>query len=1546
MSNLLKDASILLTPTAYENGRMNAIKPSKDLYGSELVTNGDFATDSDWNKGTGWSISSSRANRSGIAANSYMGQDFNVEQGKKYIIKYDRTYISGNGETNIFSYFDNNSTRTTRGIYRSTIQETVTVTDTFTSNFSSNLALRIYGIGDFTGSIDNVSVVEDSTGDFQFSRNSAATRVNAQGLVENVQIISPELVSNGNFSQIGTEEVLNGNFSQEGSEVSSDVYFNNPSNWTLTGQSSVSNGRAHIVQDNTANTGVTSNTTITNKTYKITGVVSDYVSGSVGFSSIGSTTPRELIPSQNGEFTIYYTSTRSTPSTWNIQRIVSPCDLKIDNVSVKEVGQNWSLGSGWSIGDGVAVATDAPSGQKLRQSGQLTTGKTYKVVYEVTELTLGMFRAVVGAVSGALVDSVGTHTEYITAASSDFYIRAIGTTSGSITNISVKEVGQDWTLGTGWSVDQANNKAVATSSPSGQSVGQNSVASSLSNGSLAQVSFQVLDITQGSFGIYFSGTLVGSLNSVGTFNASFTKGTETSFYIRALGTTSGSISNISVKEITDDTDIPRINYEGFSYQDSLGSEEVVNGDFATDSDWTKGANWTISGGKATSNGTGLIYQTGVTYLDDKQYKVTFNADITSGNFTVRIGNTSSSVAVTQGLNTHYLSRIPSNTTGYLFFQGNGVGSIDNVSVKEYLGQEVVPDSGCGSWLLEPQSTNLVTYSEDFSNSSYSKASGGLGSVPIVTSKYSTSPSGEQNADRIQFDLNGGTSSSDSSWIFTFPALDVDGVVSIYLKTNDDSTKVVYFRNTFGTIDNVTVNGNWQRYSITNPTTRGFYLGLRGSQGNSDNADLSVWGAQVEQQSYATSYIPTNGATNTRLQDIANNSGNATLINSTEGVLYAEIAALADDLSSRIISLSDGTNTNRIHLFYFSQSNDLVANYRVGGSTVVSFIADLTDITNFSKVAFKWESGDFKMYVDGTLIGTNTNTTMLPSGTLDVLSFMRGDGSFNFYGKNKALAVYKEALTDANLRCLTYPNPVATTFDLDFDTIAEQFTFTRGSEATFVNEQGLIESTNQIGPELITNGDFSSGSTGWTSYGTVNISNGIATIGASSNSGIFQGILTQNKSYKVTFNVLSYDGVGNAQVINDAGTQLFSITQPGSYTFYFKHSIQQSNIIFRGTANALLSIDNVSVKEVISATNTPRIDYSTGEAAFLLEPQSTNYSLNSDQPSTWHSSNGVTITPNATTSPEGEQNSSLAVVNTSSGNIYTRNLFNFPSGSGLQTVTTSFFVKHYNNQWVRLRSIFFTGSPANGKSTYFDIQNGIVGTSDATHIAKMEDYGNGWYRCSITFDIDKSSDNSGYGQVEAMDGDNSGTYAAIGQGYYAFGSQGEELSYPTSYIPTSGAYATRNQELCYDATPVINSEEGTLYAEISALADDENVYKLLEINNGGITDRVYIAYRNNSVYVAVIVGGVTQFVKATSTSITSVADFNKIAVKYKENDFALWINGVEVATDAIGITSANGVLNSIDFSNSSNGIPFFGNTKGLKYYPKALADVQLEDLTTI
>ena len=210
--NLLDKASILLTPTAYNDGRMLSVKPNENLYGSELVTNGDFATDSDWTKGTGWSISSGTANANS-ASSSYFYQNINeLGVGKTYKVTYTITsYTSGSVVAGIGDLLGN------RGVTRNAIG-TYTDTITFVNN-TANSYFGFFATSSFIGSIDNVSVVEDLSGDFTFSRSSAATRVNAQGLVENVQIISSELVSNGNFSQIGTEEVSNGNFSQEGSEL-------------------------------------------------------------------------------------------------------------------------------------------------------------------------------------------------------------------------------------------------------------------------------------------------------------------------------------------------------------------------------------------------------------------------------------------------------------------------------------------------------------------------------------------------------------------------------------------------------------------------------------------------------------------------------------------------------------------------------------------------------------------------------------------------------------------------------------------------------------------------------------------------------------------------------------------------------------------------------------------------------------------------------------------------------------------------------------------------------------------------------------------------------------------------------------------------------------------------------------------------------------------------------------------------------------------------------------------------------------------------------
>ena len=86
--------------------------------------------------------------------------------------------------------------------------------------------------------------------------------------------------------------------------------------------------------------------------------------------------------------------------------------------------------------------------------------------------------------------------------------------------------------------------------------------------------------------------------SAGTYEGYFTANTTSLVFSLRGSTNIYSIDSVSVIEITDDTNLPRINYEGFSYQDALGSEEIVNGGFDTDSDWDLGTGWSISGGEA------------------------------------------------------------------------------------------------------------------------------------------------------------------------------------------------------------------------------------------------------------------------------------------------------------------------------------------------------------------------------------------------------------------------------------------------------------------------------------------------------------------------------------------------------------------------------------------------------------------------------------------------------------------------------------------------------------------------------------------------------------------------------------------------------------------------------------------------------------------------------------------------------------------------------------------------------------------------------------
>jgi len=177
--------------------------------------------------------------------------------------------------------------------------------------------------------------------------------------------------------------------------------------------------------------------------------------------------------------------------------------------------------------------------------------------------------------------------------------------------------------------------------------------------------------------------------------------------------------------------------------------------------------------------------------------------------------------------------------------------------------------------------------------------------------------------------------------------------------------------------------------------------------------LLVYGAQMEKGSYSTSLIPTYGTGVTRAADSCNGGGSAESINSTEGVLYAEISGLSTDPAR--LSISDGTNNNNIYIELDSSNVNAVG--RVGGSNQFALSSSQT-ITNNNKVAIKYKANDFSLYINGTEVATDTSGNTYSANTLTSLQFNRGDGGVLFYGNVKQVAVFNEALSDSELATLT------------------------------------------------------------------------------------------------------------------------------------------------------------------------------------------------------------------------------------------------------------------------------------------------------------------------------------------------------------------------------------------------------------------------------------------------------------------------------------------------------------------------------------------------
>jgi hypothetical protein len=478
----------------------------------------------------------------------------------------------------------------------------------------------------------------------------------------------------------------------------------------------------------------------------------------------------------------------------------------------------------------------------------------------------------------------------------------------------------------------------------------------------------------------------------------------------------------------------RVNKQGLIEQmQTYGSQLLNNSDFTSTSDWT--VSNTGSAASVIENGYLHINTSGdysvatqaVGLTAGDIYRVDYEIlENTAGTISI-IGNGGASTIIPSTVGKHTIEYDAQST--FAVKRTTGSTNIKIAYIKLYKVQYNTPrldwsDSNCPS---------LLEALDNYSNSN-----------TVCTLNYAISPDGTKNATRVDFTAS-----------FT-NALGVNGTVnngetitqSIFVKYIDAQFVQLWFgsagfnggNTNFDLINGTTSNpsgssstmeniGNgWWRISSTRTATStssntGIFKlvvvdSLTSSRfGDEANGSVLAFGGQYEQKSHPTSYIPTFAGTSTRLTDTCTDAGDATIFNDSEGVLYAEIKPLSDNVLSnqRSIQLEglNGSSDNEIIIQYL---NNTLRFLLYGNSVLQLQRQETVSLSSYTKVALLYKNDAFKIYINGTERYTVSGSYTMPIG-LNKINFDRS-GVSNFYGKCKDLRYYDTALTDAELTELT------------------------------------------------------------------------------------------------------------------------------------------------------------------------------------------------------------------------------------------------------------------------------------------------------------------------------------------------------------------------------------------------------------------------------------------------------------------------------------------------------------------------------------------------
>ena len=332
----------------------------------------------------------------------------------------------------------------------------------------------------------------------------------------------------------------------------------------------------------------------------------------------------------------------------------------------------------------------------------------------------------------------------------------------------------------------------------------------------------------------------------------------------------------------------------------------------------------------------------------------------------------------------------------------------------------------GALLLEPQRTNLITYSEDFTSWSNSNIT--------ATNDLGISPDGTLNAAKLtelsgtstQYRSSKAVSSASAIHTFSCYVKRISGTRTAYIDLGlvtgffNFDTETMYSASGVGTFENA--GNGWYRIRLSHTTAAtliSVYLGF--GNGNTETytstggAEILFWGIQIEAGSYATSYIPTQGSAVTVVADVCSQTPPSGIIGQTEGTVFVDFYAKSGyDTTNLLLTLSDGTSTNYIYLN--RENGKLEARISDSGVTQLFYLAPSILSEGVHKLALAYKLNDFSFYLDGVLIHSDTNGTFPSCNKINLGSYY--NGSYPFNDRINDSKLYNTRLSNAELATLT------------------------------------------------------------------------------------------------------------------------------------------------------------------------------------------------------------------------------------------------------------------------------------------------------------------------------------------------------------------------------------------------------------------------------------------------------------------------------------------------------------------------------------------------